>query len=97
MLILFLNFFICGVSLLACLWAAGDLPLELEAFNEEFLKKEQFRLLVNARTDGIDFKKHLSERPVFVLTGCDIIQYKRGAILTLAGAILTYTLLILKM
>ncbi|GBN40120.1 hypothetical protein AVEN_241274-1 [Araneus ventricosus] len=97
MLTFFLYFFICGVSLVACLWTAGGLPVELEAFNEEFHKKAQLRLLVNARTDGIDFEKHLSERPVFVLTGCDIIHFNPGVILTLAAAILTYTLLILKM
>ncbi|GBO34619.1 hypothetical protein AVEN_230586-1 [Araneus ventricosus] len=97
MLIFFLYFFMCGVSLLACLWTAGGLPVELGTFNEEFLKKAQLRLLVNARTDGIDLEKHLIERPVFILTGCDIIHFKRGVILNLAAAILTYTLLILKM
>ncbi|GBM02194.1 hypothetical protein AVEN_229744-1 [Araneus ventricosus] len=93
----FLYFFMCGVSLLACLWTAGGLPVELEAFNEEFHKKAQLRLLINARRDEIDFEKLLSGRPLFVLTGCDIIHFKRGVILTLAAAILTYTLLILKM
>ncbi|GBM94039.1 hypothetical protein AVEN_124541-1 [Araneus ventricosus] len=97
MLTFFLYFFMCGVSLLACLWTAGGLPVELEAFNEEFHKKAQLRLLVNAKTDGIGFAKHLCERPVFVLTGCDIIHFKRGIILSLAAAVLTYTLLILKL
>ncbi|GBN80374.1 hypothetical protein AVEN_250379-1, partial [Araneus ventricosus] len=47
MLTFFLYFFMCGVSLLACLWTAGGLPVELEEFNEEFHKKAQLRLLVN--------------------------------------------------
>ncbi|GBN40119.1 hypothetical protein AVEN_241273-1 [Araneus ventricosus] len=93
----FLYFFMCGVLLLACLWTAEGLPVELEAVNEEFHKKVHLRLLVNAKTDEIDFEKHLSERSVFVLSGCDIFHFKRGVILTLAAAILTYTLRLLKM
>ncbi|GBN98917.1 hypothetical protein AVEN_10288-1 [Araneus ventricosus] len=93
----FLYFFMRGVSLLACLWTAGGLPVELEAVNEEFHKKAHLRLLVNAKTDEIDFEKHLSERSVFVLSGCDIIHFKRGVILSLVGGILTYNLRILKM
>ncbi|KAF8781476.1 hypothetical protein HNY73_011867 [Argiope bruennichi] len=94
-MIAFYAYFLANISsLLMCLWTAGGIPIELETFNKEFRTKIHQRVLVEGKEDEIDFEKHINDRSIFVLTGCDIIHFKRSDILILAGTILTYTLLI---
>ncbi|GFS90900.1 uncharacterized protein NPIL_469001 [Nephila pilipes] len=89
-----LFFAIAAANLLAYFWFAGGLPIEMDAFREEFCKKVYHRLLTLGKTGEIVFQKALYETPSFVLSGCDILYFKRSSILGLAGAILTYTLLL---
>ncbi|GFT78492.1 uncharacterized protein NPIL_602381 [Nephila pilipes] len=82
-------------SLLAYMWFVGCLPTEMDAFKDEFCRKVQEKLLVGGKPDDIDYQKGLCERPSFVLSGCDIIHFKRSSILSLSGAVFTYTILLI--
>ncbi|GBM46174.1 hypothetical protein AVEN_48693-1 [Araneus ventricosus] len=94
-MVVFFTYFLANISsLLMCLWTAGGLPIELETFNKEFRSKILQRDLLEGKTDEIDFKKYLNDDSISVLSGCDIIHFKRSAILVLAGTIITYALLI---
>ncbi|GBM65310.1 hypothetical protein AVEN_89682-1 [Araneus ventricosus] len=82
-------------SLLAFLWTAGGLPLDMEALVNEFCKKLQCRLIHRGKADEIDLGKGLNEEPSFVLSGCGIVYFRRSTILSLIASIITYTLLLL--
>ncbi|KAF8767067.1 hypothetical protein HNY73_020069 [Argiope bruennichi] len=84
-----------AISLLVFLWAVGGLPLEMEAFKNEFRRKLQHRLILRGKADEIDLGKALNEEPTFVLSGCGIVYFRRSTILSLIASIITYTLLLL--
>lgn len=93
--VLFLSLVNSLPFLVACLWFAGGVTLAMDRFKVEFSKTTQRRLIVIRCAEESDFAKGLYERPNFVLTGCDILFFTRSSILTVAGTLLTYTLLVL--
>ncbi|GBN90259.1 hypothetical protein AVEN_54753-1 [Araneus ventricosus] len=92
----FLQLACSAASLLACFWVAGGLPIQMQAFIKEFQQKIEHRLMLRGREDEVNFGGRLDERSVFVLSGYDIIHFKRSSILALAASVLTYTLLLIK-
>ncbi|GIY29866.1 uncharacterized protein CEXT_710481 [Caerostris extrusa] len=86
-----------GISSFCCLtatlWVAGGVSNQFQKLKEAFHKKEKLRLLNVTSLDEPTLKKGYFEETDFVFTGCDIIFYKRSTILTLFGALLTYTVL----
>ncbi|GFT23824.1 uncharacterized protein NPIL_152041 [Nephila pilipes] len=88
----FVNTFAC---LLLYMWFLGCLPIEIDNFKEEFSRKREHRLLCLGKADEVDFQKVLCERPSFVVSGCDIMHFRRSSILALAGTVFTYTMLLI--
>ncbi|GBN27738.1 hypothetical protein AVEN_175059-1 [Araneus ventricosus] len=92
MVMMFVNSF---GGLLVCLWIAGGLPVEEKRMKDAFRKKIQQRRLSRLSVDAICLEEEMSEKSDFVLSGCDIIHFRRSSIATLAGTILTYTILLI--
>lgn len=81
---------------MVCLWVVGGVPIEMEKFRLEFKKKTQKRRLMLTNANGGTFEDWLNDIGDFSLSGCDILHYRRSSmILTLVGAVLTYTLFLL--
>ncbi|GBM95920.1 hypothetical protein AVEN_85273-1 [Araneus ventricosus] len=83
-------------GLLACLWAAGGIPIEEDRFKDTFRRKTKQRFqLVNGKNERC-IQNQILEKPTFVLSGCEIIYFRRSSILSLAGTVLTYTILLIR-
>ncbi|GFR19171.1 uncharacterized protein TNCT_3401 [Trichonephila clavata] len=87
-----INAFVCVVSIL---WVAGALPIEMNKFKETFHSKTHSRLLYYHTKDELYLKREVVNEPDFVLTGCEIISYKRSTVLAFVGTLLTYTVLVI--
>ncbi|GBN20697.1 hypothetical protein AVEN_31923-1 [Araneus ventricosus] len=82
-------------GLLACLWMAGGLPVEAARFKETFRRKISQRLTYLRKEEAIHFEKCLPDVSSYILSGWDIISFRRSSILALAGTVLTYTILLI--
>ncbi|GBM51108.1 hypothetical protein AVEN_275299-1 [Araneus ventricosus] len=82
-------------SLVCVLWMAGGLPAEAEKLKTEFRKKVRQRWIMTKNVNEDGFSKDLTEESDYVLSGCDIIYFRRSSVLALAGTILTYTILLM--
>ncbi|GFS46058.1 uncharacterized protein NPIL_16581 [Nephila pilipes] len=87
----FVNAFLC---LITSLWVAGSVPVEMSRFKETFHQTTHERLLYYHTTEELHLKMDLITEPDFVLTGCNILPFRRSTILTVTGTLLTYTVLI---
>ncbi|GFY46998.1 uncharacterized protein TNIN_11311 [Trichonephila inaurata madagascariensis] len=88
----FLNAILCVVT---SVWVAGSIPIAISRFKEVFHQTTHDRLLYHHTTEELHLKTDLFHEPDFVLTGCNIISYRRSTILALIGTLLTYTVLVL--
>ncbi|GFT19415.1 uncharacterized protein NPIL_408941 [Nephila pilipes] len=86
------NAFLCVVSIL---WVAGAVPIEMNKFKETFHGKTHVRLLYYNTNDELYLKREVVNEPDFVLTGCEIVSFKRSTILAFVGTLLTYTVLLI--
>ncbi|GFT43917.1 uncharacterized protein NPIL_386621 [Nephila pilipes] len=77
------------------LWMASGVSTELNNMKKIFHKKSHLRLLFVRTPKETQYKKELMGEPNFVLSGCDIIFYRRSTLLTIMGALLTYTILVI--
>ncbi|GIY51976.1 uncharacterized protein CDAR_251781 [Caerostris darwini] len=82
--------------LIAVLWIAGDIPVEECKFKRTLQKKINTRLLFAGNSEKFKSEKLLLLKQDFVFTGLDILSYRRSSIFTLFGALMTYTVLIIK-
>lgn len=83
-------------SLSASLWIAGGIAIEMKKFRDAFGEKtHKRRLMLVPYSNEASFEEGLNRMANFALSGCDILYYRRSSILTVVGAILTYTLLLL--
>ncbi|GFR19176.1 uncharacterized protein TNCT_3431 [Trichonephila clavata] len=89
-----INGFLCLVSIL---WVAGALPIAMNKFKENFHSKTHARLLYYHTKDELYLKGEVLNEPDFVLTGCEIVSFRRSTILAFVGALLTYTVLVMNM
>ncbi|GBN62942.1 hypothetical protein AVEN_135741-1 [Araneus ventricosus] len=80
--------------LTAVLWIASELPVQLLKFKEAYNKKEHLRMIDFDRFEEPQLRRELFEKQEFVLSGCDMIFFKRGTVLAVFGTLLTYTVLI---
>ncbi|GFY51964.1 uncharacterized protein TNIN_486071, partial [Trichonephila inaurata madagascariensis] len=87
-----INAFLCVMSIL---WVAGALPVELNKFKETYHSKTHARLLHYHTKGKLYLKWEVVNEPDFVLTGCEIISYKRSTILAFVSTLLTYTVLVI--
>ncbi|GIZ05389.1 uncharacterized protein CEXT_8021 [Caerostris extrusa] len=74
-------------------WSAGSVPVALNKLNRFFYRKAHSRLLHVRTSEGRKLKRELFEKPEFVLTGCDVIAYRRSSILAFVGTLLTYSII----
>ncbi|GBO06842.1 hypothetical protein AVEN_197680-1 [Araneus ventricosus] len=84
------------IGLLACFWVAGGVPIETEKYKGAFCKKIRQRLLQRRNLNEISFQKLDNDQSIFVLSGCNVIHFRRSSVLAIIGTIITYTLLLLR-
>ncbi|GBN33865.1 hypothetical protein AVEN_238246-1 [Araneus ventricosus] len=82
-------------NVMATTWVASESAISMKKFKETFNQKTQKRLLYYDPKGEQYLKADLLAEPDFVLTGCDIISFKRSTILALVGTLLTYTVLLM--
>ncbi|GFT33491.1 uncharacterized protein NPIL_668861 [Nephila pilipes] len=87
----FVNAILCIIT---ALWVAGSVPVEMSRFKEAFHQTTHERLLYYHTTEELHLKMDLFNEPDFVLTGCNILPFRRSTILTVIGTLLTYTVLV---
>ncbi|GFR26246.1 uncharacterized protein TNCT_399101 [Trichonephila clavata] len=93
----FYTTFNCLMSLSAIFVVAGQVPIEMENFTNEFLKKFEHRFFLEPSQDNTRVLEWLLKKPDLVLSGCKVISYRRSSVLTAVGTILTYGLLVVNM
>ncbi|GFR19179.1 uncharacterized protein TNCT_3441 [Trichonephila clavata] len=82
------------LSVVCILWVAGALPIAMNKFKETFYSKTHARLLYYHSKDELYLKGEVINEPDFILTGCEMVSFKRSTILVFIGTLLTYTVLI---
>ncbi|GFU13529.1 uncharacterized protein NPIL_435311 [Nephila pilipes] len=87
----FVNAILCIIT---SLWVAGSVPVEMDRFKETFHQTTHERLLHYHTTEELHLKMDLFNEPNFVLTGCNILPFRKSTILTVIGTLLTYTVLV---
>ncbi|GFU33642.1 uncharacterized protein NPIL_113531 [Nephila pilipes] len=87
-----LNSFGC---LILFLWVAGEIPINDRKFREIFFQKTQNRIFSTETPEELRMEKWLLDKPEFVLTGWDILSFRRNTVFAIFGTLITYTLLIL--
>ncbi|GFT27527.1 uncharacterized protein NPIL_580451 [Nephila pilipes] len=89
----FANAILC---VLTTLWVAGSVSIEMNRFKEAFHQTTHERLLYYHETEReeIHLKMDLFSEPDFVLTGYNILSFRRNTILGVIGTLLTYTVLV---
>ncbi|GFS46553.1 uncharacterized protein NPIL_585601 [Nephila pilipes] len=80
--------------MIVVLWVAGGIPVQLEKLKDTFYKTLSLRYIFRCSVEEPQLKKELFGKINFVLTGCDVISFKKSTILTVCGTLLTYTVLI---
>lgn len=85
----------CSLAgMMSMLYVAGGLSIELNSFKKAFCKKLQHRMIFKQRNGEIESERGMLEKPEFELSACGILNYKRSNMLTLVGALLTYTIIL---
>ncbi|GFS87961.1 uncharacterized protein NPIL_359991 [Nephila pilipes] len=91
-IVYFVNAILCVIT---ALWMAGSVPVVLSRFKETFFQTTHERLLYYHVTEKeLHLKMDLFNESDFVLTGCNILPFRRSTILTVIGTLLTYTVLV---
>ncbi|GBM72062.1 hypothetical protein AVEN_108213-1 [Araneus ventricosus] len=75
-------------SMIGTLWTAGGIPVDLNRLKESFYRKAHSRYITH-QVEELHIKRELLEKPDFVLSGCDIVSYRRGSILVVADGVLS--------
>ncbi|KAF8788164.1 hypothetical protein HNY73_009695 [Argiope bruennichi] len=83
------------VSTMSIFWNAGQIPIEMEKFSRLMRRRIEERSFLECNSLGIRTERSAVDEHVFVLSGHNLIYYRKSTILTLVGTILTYGLLIL--
>lgn len=83
------------VPLIATIWIAGRIPIEIAKFKNAYYKKTEQRMFLGLSSEDARLEKWSYGMPDFVLTAGDFLQFKRNMILTFTGTLLTYTFLII--
>ncbi|KAF8792209.1 hypothetical protein HNY73_003836 [Argiope bruennichi] len=80
-------------SMIVILWTAGGITVALRLLKESFYRKAHSRYISHRISEELHIKRELLEKPDFVPSGCDIMSYSRSSIFVIAGALLTYSVL----
>ncbi|GBN38402.1 hypothetical protein AVEN_111979-1 [Araneus ventricosus] len=74
---------------------AGQIPIEMEKFSRLLRRRIEQRSFLGLDSLKVRSERSVTDEQVFVLSGCDLIYYRKSTLLSLLGTILTYGLLIL--
>lgn len=80
--------------MIAILYEAGGLPVQLRTLKGALYRKAQEILLIDWTKNDIGLKNFRFQKPDFMLSGCGMFNYSRGAILTVFGTLLTYSVIL---
>lgn len=83
------------VVLILVIWFAGQVPIEMSLLRSAFCENIECRMLLGNGIKDTKLEKALYDTPDIVLTGGNILYFKRSLILTVLGIILTYTFLLI--
>ncbi|KAG8190189.1 hypothetical protein JTE90_011913 [Oedothorax gibbosus] len=84
------------VATIAC---AARIPIEMNKIRNCFQMMQEKALIAQQSLDGLNVRllQSLKDRPVIVLSGCEIIYFTRVTILSALGTLFTYGLLIIQL
>ncbi|GBM37347.1 hypothetical protein AVEN_24532-1 [Araneus ventricosus] len=81
------------ISLILMFWIPDQIPLEMENFTKIIRSKYEMRASSGIISKNPTVEKLLLEEKIFVLSGCNLIFFRRSNILPVLGTALTYGLL----
>ncbi|GBO15625.1 hypothetical protein AVEN_268760-1 [Araneus ventricosus] len=82
------------IPLVMMFWIPEQIPLELENLNKIIRRKYEMRASSGIISKNPTVEKLLLEEKIFVVSGCNLIFFRRSYILSALGTALTYGLLI---
>ncbi|GFT33475.1 uncharacterized protein NPIL_668781 [Nephila pilipes] len=85
------------ISLISMFWIPGEVPIEMEKFNQVVRKKYEFRASSGIVSENPSVERVLCEEKVFILSGYNFVYFTKQSVLTVLGTILTYGLLIMNL
>ncbi|GBN39511.1 hypothetical protein AVEN_54931-1 [Araneus ventricosus] len=81
------------ISLILMFWIPDQILLEMENFTKIIRSKYEMRASSGIISKNPTVEKLLLEEKIFVLSGCNLIFFRRSNILPVLGTALTYGLL----
>ncbi|GBN03076.1 hypothetical protein AVEN_135169-1 [Araneus ventricosus] len=90
-----MNSIIVTVPLIMMFWIPETIPMELEKLNKIIRWKYEMRASSGMVCENLSVEKLLLEEKIFVVSGCNLISFRKCHILSVFGTALTYGLLIL--
>ncbi|KAG8180008.1 hypothetical protein JTE90_020963 [Oedothorax gibbosus] len=86
---------VCSLAgMMSILYVAGGLSIELNRFKSAFCRKLQERMFLRQGIEEIRPYRGPFDKPDFEFTTCGILNYNRSNMLTVVGALLTYTIIV---
>ncbi|GFU26397.1 uncharacterized protein TNCV_2507151 [Trichonephila clavipes] len=77
-------------------WIPGEVPIEMERFSQAARKKYELRAYFGIGSENPSVERALCENKAFVLSGFNLVYFKKESVLTVMGTILTYGQLLYK-
>ncbi|GBN64714.1 hypothetical protein AVEN_254642-1 [Araneus ventricosus] len=90
-----MNSIIVTAPLIMMFWIPETIPMELEKLNKIIRWKYEMRASSGMVCENPSVEKLLLEEKIFVVSGCNLISFRKCHILSVFGTALTYGLLIL--
>ncbi|GFY78502.1 uncharacterized protein TNIN_14561 [Trichonephila inaurata madagascariensis] len=85
------------ISLISMFWIPGEVPIEMNKFDQAIRKKYELRAVSGVISENSSVERAFFEGQVFVLSACNLIFFTKESVLTVLGTILTYGLLIISL
>ncbi|GBM95037.1 hypothetical protein AVEN_81802-1 [Araneus ventricosus] len=87
--------FLALVSMMSIFYYAGLIPMDMQRFTDILREHYEQRALLGIVPENSALERLVFEEKTFLLSGCDLIFYRKDTITTALGTILNYGLLIL--
>ncbi|GBN00593.1 hypothetical protein AVEN_140711-1 [Araneus ventricosus] len=81
------------ISLIMMFWIPEKIQMEMENFSKIIRSKYEMRSSSGTVSKNLTIEKLLLEEKIFVVSGCNLIFFRRSNILPVLGTALTYGLL----
>ncbi|GFR05972.1 hypothetical protein TNCT_668841 [Trichonephila clavata] len=82
--------------LVAVLWIAGEVTVTDQKFKESFHRKSKLRMFLDVTPTEPRLERWLFDKADFVFNGWGILPYQRVTAFALIGALVTYTVLVVR-